>query len=649
MIGNAIAHYRVVAKLGEGGMGAVYKADDTKLGRAVALKFLPEEYARDRVALERFQREARTASALNHPNICTVYEVAEAGGQAFIAMEYVEGRALSALIPAEGLPEDEVLRYGRQIAEALAHSHDRGVVHRDLKSSNVMVTPEGRIKVLDFGLAKRLAEAAAGEAATQTEGPALSQPGLAVGTYPYMSPEVLRGEPADARSDIWSFGVLFYEMATGALPFQGKNLFDLTAAVLRGSMPELPVRIGAAVRAILGRCLAREPAQRYQRGGEVRAAIESVESASHPIPAVAARPVSRRTWLWTAAGATTLAAAGAVGILWPRKPRAYAPLPSKVPEANEYFQRAMLFVTTQQDPLRARQILEKCLELDPKFAHARAWYGFTHVLLIDSGLSNDPSLLYKAEEELRRALQDDPNSARAHAALSGVYLYQGRKELGAQAARKTIEMDPNEREGPAMLALYHQLNGDIQPAQALWKKLLDLDPLFFPARWNVGENLREMGDPDGSIREQEKVLEQDPRNVPALRFLAMALTTKGDVAKARQKLEHARTLEPQNYGTRILWALQLALEGNREEALREMDPEVLKYGELALWASFVSEFYAVLGQKTKALDWLERAVRAGDERADWFQRDPLLTKIRDEPQFQQIVDSIRHRRQQRAH
>ena len=649
MIGNAIAHYRVVAKLGEGGMGAVYKADDTKLGRAVALKFLPEEYARDRVALERFQREARTASALNHPNICTVYEVAEAGGQTFIAMEYVEGRPLNALIPAEGLPVDQVLRYGTQIAQALAHSHDRGVVHRDLKSSNVMVTPEGRIKVLDFGLAKRLGEATAVEEATRTEGPALSRPGIAVGTYPYMSPEVLRGEPADARSDIWSFGVLFYEMATGALPFQGKSLFDLTAAVLRGPMPELPVRIGAGMRAILGRCLTREPGQRYQRGGEVRAAIESVESASQPIPAVAARPVSRRTWLWTAAGATTLAVAGAVGVLWPRKPRAYAPLLSKVPEANEYFQRAMLFLNTQQDTLRARQILEKCLELDPKFAHARAWYAFTYLLLIDSGLSNDPALLYKAEEELRRALQDDPNSARAHAALGMVYLFQGRKELAAQAARKTIEMDPNEREGPAILALYHQSNGDIQPAQALWKKLLDLDPLFFPARWNVGENLREMGDPDGSIREQEKVLEQDPRNVPALRFLAMALTTKGDVAKARQKLEHARTLEPQNYGTRILWALQLALEGNREEALREMDPEVLKYGELALWASFVSEFYAVLGQKTKALDWLERAVRAGDERADWFQRDPLLTKIRDEPQFQQIVDSIRYRRQQRAH
>ena len=222
MVGNAIAHYRILAKLGEGGMGVVYKAEDTTLRRPVALKFLPERLACERVAVQRFQREARTASALNHPNICTVYEVAEACGQTFIGMEYVEGRALRALIPAGGLPESQVLRYGKQIAEALAHSHDHGIVHRDLKSSNVMVTPEDRIKVLDFGLAKRLEKAAGGEEATRTQGTELSQPGFAVGTVAYLSPEVLRGEPADARSDIWSFGVLPYEMAAGALPFQGK-------------------------------------------------------------------------------------------------------------------------------------------------------------------------------------------------------------------------------------------------------------------------------------------------------------------------------------------------------------------------------------------------------------------------------------------
>ncbi len=630
-------------------MGVVYRAEDANLGRTVALKFLPEGFAHDRAAVERFQREARTASALNHPNICTVYEVGEAGGRTFIAMEYIGGRALGALIPAEGLAADEVLRYGKQIAEALAHSHERGVVHRDLKSSNVMVTPEGRIKVLDFGLAKRLEQAVAGEEATRTDGSALSQPGLIVGTFSYMSPEVLRGEPADTRSDIWSFGVLLYEMATGRLPFQGGSLFELTAAVLREPLPELPVRIGAGLRAILGRCLAREAGQRYQRGGEACAAIESIESASQSVTERLSPPVSRRRWLWIGGGSAALAAAGAVGILWPRKPHTFPPLPSKVPEANEYMRRARLFLDAQMDLPRARQLLEKSLELDPKFAYARAWYGFTHVLLIDSGLSNDTSWLYKAEEQLRRALQDDPNSARAHASLGIVYLYEGRKELLVQEARKTIELDPNEKDGWTALACYHQFNGDIPSAQAVWKRVLEVDPLFLPARWNIGENLRETGDPDGSIREQQKVLEQDPKNVPAMWNLALAYISKNDLTKARQVLESARSLQPWNYGVRILWALDLALEGKRQQALKEMDPEVLKYGEFVFWAWVVAEFYAVLEDKTKALDWLERAVRVGDERAEWFERDPLLANVRAEPRFGQILDSIRYRREQRAH
>ncbi len=630
-------------------MGLVYKAEDTKLGRTVALKFLTEESARNRVALKRLLREARTASSLNHPNICTVYEVAEAGHQTFIAMEYVEGRALSALIPAEGLPADRVLRYGRQIAEALAHSHDHGVAHRDLKSSNVMVTPDGRIKVLDFGLAKRFSEAAGGQEPTRTQESAVSQPGLVVGTFAYMSPEALRGGPADARSDIWSFGVVLYEMCTGALPFRGKSLFELTAAVLNEPSPELPARTGPGVRAILGRCLAREPAERYQRGGELRAAIESLESGSQLIPAAPPPHLSRRKWLWAGAGAAALAAAGAVAALWPRRRRGYAPPPSRVPEANDYLRRALVFLSAQQDLPRARQLLEKSLALDPKFAYARAWYGFSHVLLIDSGLSSDTGWLYKAEEELRRALQLDPNSVRAHAGLALTYLYEGRKDLLLQEARKIIELDPGEPDGPNMLACYHHFNGDIQAARALWKKALELDPLFFPARWNMGDTLRQLGDAEGSIREQEKVLEQDPKNVSALLLIAMAQMNKGDVGKAREALERAQTLEPQNVLLRISWALQLALEGKRPEALRQMDGEMLKYGEFVWLASLVAEFYAVLGDKPKAMDWLERAVRAGDERAEWFRRDPLLANVRGEPRFRQILDSISFRRQQRAH
>ncbi len=219
--------------------------------------------------------------------------------------------------------------------------------------------------------------------------------------------------------------------------------------------------------------------------------------------------------------------------------------------------------------------------------------------------------------------------------------------MAPQEARKTTELDPNEREGYSGLAMYHQLNGEYEESQAVLKKLLAADPLFFPARMNVGENLRQMGDPAGSIREQQKVLEQDPKSLYALTALALAHMNAGDVGSARQALERVRSQEPRNYMVRLLWALQLALEGKREEALREMNPEVLKFAELVFAASLAAEFYAVLGDKTKALEWLDRAVRAGDERAEWFQRDPLLKGIQEEPRFRQILESIRYRREQR--
>jgi Tfp pilus assembly protein PilF len=268
-------------------------------------------------------------------------------------------------------------------------------------------------------------------------------------------------------------------------------------------------------------------------------------------------------------------------------------------------------------------------------------------LLIDYGQSNDTSWLYKAEAELRRALENDPNSARAHASLALVYLYQGRKDLIPQEARKAMELDPGERDGPMLLAMYHQWSGEYEQSQALLKALVTADPLFVPARANVGENLRLMGDAAGSIREQQKIIDQDPKSWYALTAMAMACMTEGNVAKAREMLTTARTLEPENYQGRVLWALQLAIEGRRAAALEAMNAEVRKYGELINVASNVAEFYAVLGDRAKSLEWLDRAVRAGDERANWFERDPLLANVRQEPRFRQIVDPIRYRQERR--
>ena len=271
--GTSIGHYDVTSLLGEGGMGQVWQAHDPTLQRTVAIKVLAKQ---DADASSRLLQEARAASALNHPHICTIHEVGAHEGQAFIVMEHVDGMPLSQLIPSDGLPPESVIRDGTQIADALAHAHERGIVHRDLKSANVVITPDGRAKVLDFGLAARMPRVDA-EEVTKTQA-ALSHAGMLVGTLAAMAPEVLRGETATARSDIWALGVLLYEMASGRLPFGGMTVADMTASILKDTPRPLPQHVPSGLRTIAQRSLAKDSGQRYGTSGELRAALEAMTS-----------------------------------------------------------------------------------------------------------------------------------------------------------------------------------------------------------------------------------------------------------------------------------------------------------------------------------------------------------------------------------
>src|SRR5579859_894090 len=315
MPAQLISHYRILGTLGSGGMGEVYRAEDTTLHRPVALKFLPESSVRTEKVHERLKQEARTASALNHPNICTIYEVGEDAGEVFIAMEYIEGQTLSELIHQGSLPLEKVLRYSSQISSALAHAHEKGVIHGDLKPSNIIVTPQGDAKILDFGLARRgnpvefdrkTLETAAGDSE-------FAHGGHGGGTFPYMAPEQIEGHDASARTDIWSFGVVLYEMISGTYPFQGATPFFFCNSILRDPPRPLPPGVPAGLKTVVSRCLEKEPERRYRRAGEVRAALEAIYPS--PEEAVAPQPAARNSWLRPTLIGLCLIALAAAGIV----------------------------------------------------------------------------------------------------------------------------------------------------------------------------------------------------------------------------------------------------------------------------------------------------------------------------------------------
>jgi serine/threonine protein kinase/Flp pilus assembly protein TadD len=592
--GSRLGVYEILTPLGAGGMGEVYRARDTRLGREVALKVLPAAFARDPERLARFEREARTVAGLNHPNIVVLYSVEEDQGVRFLTMELVEGRSLHQLVTPGGLPHARVLELGIALADALVAAHERGVVHRDLKPANVMVTREGRLKVLDFGLAK-LESSDPGMDATQAETVAapLSAPGTAVGTVPYMAPEQLRGDPVDARADLFALGIMLYELAAGRRPFSGTTAADVSSSILRDTpVPLSNVRpeLSADLDRIVGRCLEKEPRARFQTaldvGNELRRLKLNSDSDAN------ARPGERDSGRGrdSASGA---AAASAI--------RSLAVLPlenvSRDP-AQEYFADGMTeALISELARLKALRVISRTSAMKYKGVQ-KALPEIARELNVDAILEGSALLVGKRVRvtvQLVSARADETVWAdRYDGEIEDVLDLQSR--IAETVAREiALQVTPREE---TRLALRRAVNPEAHveylkgrhlavasSPQAIdmsirhYQRALELDPSYAPA-WagiahcHVIRASRGMAPPaeaDEQARQAAlKALELDDSLAEAHTQLGTVASHKRDVATAIRYLERAIELDPGSTSAHIVLGRLYYCSERHAEAQRVM-------------------------------------------------------------------------------
>ena len=728
-------------------MGIVYRGRDVRLDRDVALKVLLPTSANDSEARERLLHEARTASRLNHPHICGVYDADTMGEQIYVAMELVEGRSLKDLSNGAPLPISAVIRYGTQVASGLAHAHEHGVIHRDLKSANVIVTPDGRAKIVDFGLAVRRVDEVSDKTTSKLS---VDRSGTIAGTLPYLSPELLKGQPADERSDIWALGVIFYELATGQQPFRGATTFELSSTILCGVPEAFPPTVPAALRTIIYRCLAKEPAERYQTAGEIAQALESLDAerldgATRPekrrrrrgrIRSLAVLPLHNlspdpdQEYFadgMTEALITELAQIRALKVisrtstmqyksvkmrmdliarelgvdaviegsvirsgdhvritaqlvdsasdkhLWAesydRELSEVLALQSEVartiaeririkltPREREHFKRSRKVMTevyesylkgryhfnkwTVESVKKGIEHFQQALQLDPDYAPAYAGIADCNNTLQFLGLPPSEVGL-KALKAATRAVALDPSLAAAHAALGSVKFFHEWNWAGAETEfLRAIELDPGSPDAHQGYAYLLTALGRHDKAIAEIERAHELDPMALAVNVNFGWRYYFARDYDKAISRLREALELDSNFGNAFWCMGLCYMQKRNFAEGILYLKRAVMLYSSNPQPKGSLGHAYGLAGKPGKAQKIVDEllTLAKTEYVSAWA--IAIIYIGMGEKDRAVEWLEKAYQDRNASLVWLKVNPEFDPIRSDARFKNLLTRL---------